>query len=387
MSWASHRETTRVEDQAYYLMGIFGVYMPTIYGERNNAFRRLQEEILKRDPDHTILVDSSTTVSISDPSWDWAYTARLMACTMTPGRRPRQPLAESPKSFLPSQSTSIPVLSPGQLAQRLHMSSAHTSLLPQISVAPDGIRLRIPIISIGDSLVAGFLACEHRVHNSEPQRLVLLLSPPIRDAPCLAANDLHYFVYGLYSRYQSYTLASCTVAREKCDKSWGERDPPSPTYYFIFANSVDPSSRINIRLGPCHDDCFFTECWSRRLHVNIAHTHSHAPCTWSREVGNMAHADTNPATQSVMAPLGVMAPESPVAQSISSWSRGEHDGRLTYRSVFDCSAGSCVGSLNVTLTFTPWWRHIDARSIALPPSYTVSINISSEMGTHGHTEI
>ncbi|KAI0364801.1 hypothetical protein BV20DRAFT_818448 [Pilatotrama ljubarskyi] len=30
--WASGRETTRVEDEAYSLMGIFGIHMPTIYG-------------------------------------------------------------------------------------------------------------------------------------------------------------------------------------------------------------------------------------------------------------------------------------------------------------------------------------------------------------------
>jgi hypothetical protein len=33
MSWASRRETTRVEDAAYSLMGLFGVNMPPLYGE------------------------------------------------------------------------------------------------------------------------------------------------------------------------------------------------------------------------------------------------------------------------------------------------------------------------------------------------------------------
>ena len=47
MWWASSRITTRVEDEAYCLMGIFDVNMPTIYGEGRNAFARLQEEILR----------------------------------------------------------------------------------------------------------------------------------------------------------------------------------------------------------------------------------------------------------------------------------------------------------------------------------------------------
>ncbi|PMD15037.1 hypothetical protein NA56DRAFT_355959 [Hyaloscypha hepaticicola] len=45
MSWASRRETTRLEDAAYCLLGIFGVNMPLLYGEGKNAFFRLQEEL------------------------------------------------------------------------------------------------------------------------------------------------------------------------------------------------------------------------------------------------------------------------------------------------------------------------------------------------------
>ncbi len=54
MSWASRRETTRQEDMAYCLLGIFGVNMALIYGEGANAFTRLQEEIIKRTNDLSI---------------------------------------------------------------------------------------------------------------------------------------------------------------------------------------------------------------------------------------------------------------------------------------------------------------------------------------------
>lgn len=55
MSWAARRETTRDEDQAYCLMGIFDVNMPLLYGEGGvKAFIRLQEEILKTSSDHTL---------------------------------------------------------------------------------------------------------------------------------------------------------------------------------------------------------------------------------------------------------------------------------------------------------------------------------------------
>jgi len=54
MSWASKRETTRVEDLAYSLMGLFGIYMPMLYGEGERAFIRLQEEIMRVSDDHSL---------------------------------------------------------------------------------------------------------------------------------------------------------------------------------------------------------------------------------------------------------------------------------------------------------------------------------------------
>ncbi|KAL1948045.1 hypothetical protein VTO73DRAFT_12120 [Trametes versicolor] len=54
MSWAADRETTRIEDEAYCLLGIFGVRMSPIYGEGRHAFLRLQEEIIRTIPDQSI---------------------------------------------------------------------------------------------------------------------------------------------------------------------------------------------------------------------------------------------------------------------------------------------------------------------------------------------
>ncbi|KAL8376498.1 hypothetical protein RB595_007541 [Gaeumannomyces hyphopodioides] len=54
MTWASKRQTTRVEDVAYCLLGIFNVNMPLLYGEGEKAFRRLQEEILRCIDDPSI---------------------------------------------------------------------------------------------------------------------------------------------------------------------------------------------------------------------------------------------------------------------------------------------------------------------------------------------
>ncbi|KAL8409678.1 hypothetical protein RB594_007939 [Gaeumannomyces avenae] len=55
MSWAAGRTTTRVEDRAYSLFGLFDVNLPPLYGERDKAFLRLQQEIIKQNPDLSIL--------------------------------------------------------------------------------------------------------------------------------------------------------------------------------------------------------------------------------------------------------------------------------------------------------------------------------------------
>jgi hypothetical protein len=62
MSWASKRETTRPEDLAYCLLGIFNVNMSPLYGEgAQKAFLRLQNEIMKTSTDLSILAWWSTS--------------------------------------------------------------------------------------------------------------------------------------------------------------------------------------------------------------------------------------------------------------------------------------------------------------------------------------
>lgn len=76
MSWAAGRDTSRVEDRAYSLMGLFHVNMPLLYGEGNKAFERLQLVILEKYADESIfawLPDSGEShmpelLLASDPS-------------------------------------------------------------------------------------------------------------------------------------------------------------------------------------------------------------------------------------------------------------------------------------------------------------------------------
>lgn len=82
MSWASQRRTTREEDIAYCLLGVFGVNMPLIYGEGSlKAFLRLQEEIMRNCDDQSIL------------AWGWGIA------TATSRPQATSYLAQTPQDF------------------------------------------------------------------------------------------------------------------------------------------------------------------------------------------------------------------------------------------------------------------------------------------------
>ena len=57
MSWAAHRRTTRAEDQAYSLLGLFQINMPMLYGEGEaKAFGRLVEAIYNATRDDSLFL-------------------------------------------------------------------------------------------------------------------------------------------------------------------------------------------------------------------------------------------------------------------------------------------------------------------------------------------
>lgn len=68
MSWASKRNTTRLEDEAYCLLGLFDINMPLLYDEGSKAFNRLQEEILKVSSDQTIFAWNGPERQLLAPS-------------------------------------------------------------------------------------------------------------------------------------------------------------------------------------------------------------------------------------------------------------------------------------------------------------------------------
>lgn len=126
MSWASKRETTRKEDIAYCLMGIFCINMPMLYGEGERAFIRLQEEIMRTSNDHSI----------------FAWKAKSSFSSTDIGI-----LATSPAAFIDSS----------DIVRHEFFSPAHDPF----TLSSKGVHLKLPLIiaeNWGECL--GILNCE-----------------------------------------------------------------------------------------------------------------------------------------------------------------------------------------------------------------------------------
>ncbi|RDX43447.1 HET-domain-containing protein [Lentinus brumalis] len=138
MSWAAGRQTTRPEDEAYCLLGIFDIHMPPLYGEGRRAFQRLQEAIMQKSIDSTLFAWSFGTkcsallapspgafacTGLSSFSPDTLY--KIYDYYMTQQDKPS-------RQGRPSDATAYPT----QLAG-----------IPTFEITPYGIRARLPVMT------------------------------------------------------------------------------------------------------------------------------------------------------------------------------------------------------------------------------------------------
>ncbi|KAI4958412.1 hypothetical protein J4E86_004012 [Alternaria arbusti] len=88
-SWMARRSTTRVEDEAYCLLGLLNINMPLLYGEGKKAFIRLQQAILSSSDDISLLT--------------WGYNCLLTHEQSCLARSPVQFLGYPKESKFPDQ--------------------------------------------------------------------------------------------------------------------------------------------------------------------------------------------------------------------------------------------------------------------------------------------
>ncbi|KAI1792774.1 HET-domain-containing protein [Ganoderma leucocontextum] len=153
MSWAAMRETTRKEDEAYSLLGIFDISMSTLYGEGARAFIRLQEKILKRIPDQSLF---AWTVSDQEVhSLQFPLTPKVVkenSYVMDAIEDDYSAFfAASPRSF--RNSNGIRPLSHSAFVERIGFNSP----LPTYTVSPYGIHTHFPLIPANHCFPPGLL--------------------------------------------------------------------------------------------------------------------------------------------------------------------------------------------------------------------------------------
>ncbi|KAK4447291.1 hypothetical protein QBC34DRAFT_467909 [Podospora aff. communis PSN243] len=159
MSWAAKRETTRPEDRAYSLLGIFGVNMPLLYGEGSRSFARLQQEIVKTTHDKSILAHRSggSAFAGSPDSFD-------MNAIMGPDTAVHVPLAivklDYRRPWLSSKSSVVEMRSNGKSVEMSML------LCPVRSDDPSGIDSDLPL---SDGLSRPAVLLRQLRTNSKPK--------------------------------------------------------------------------------------------------------------------------------------------------------------------------------------------------------------------------
>ncbi|KAI6030182.1 heterokaryon incompatibility protein-domain-containing protein [Pisolithus marmoratus] len=150
LSWAANRVTTRVEDQAYSLMGLFGVFMPVLYGEGNHAFKRLQLEIMRTSNDQSIF------------AWDkQRFTGGV--------------LADSPSFF--AGLSDVRTVDPEEFVHGCVLDGERPE--HSYTVTNSGIRICLPVVPYvvpqhpSHQYLEALLACCHSYSN-EPLKITLL---------------------------------------------------------------------------------------------------------------------------------------------------------------------------------------------------------------------
>ncbi|KAI0717113.1 hypothetical protein C8Q76DRAFT_424897 [Earliella scabrosa] len=133
-------------------MGLFGVNMPTLYGEGKDAFRRLQEEIMKRIPDHTLF------------AWGGVLPERTMPGRLVPDALKAENffLAPSPAAFV-SSANMVSI----SLDKAIKAAAKYMNVLPsgvrhagELTITSYGVRCHDPLLVRGQVYHLAILACQ-----------------------------------------------------------------------------------------------------------------------------------------------------------------------------------------------------------------------------------
>ena len=296
MSWAAGRQTTREEDRAYSMLGIFGVNIPIIYGEGSYAFYRLQEAIINEIPDQTIFAwhlcppqPSLLPETFSRPS---DAHRRMAAAPSTMDKElPKLPvnalyhlrqylLANSPDDF--ANSSDLVPLSPQELVEILYTTPADA--IQAFKSTAYGISTRLPLVQFtqpsSPSDSAAYLAVLACKFGGSKSLVALLLRPNDISSSVQASQYIVGMVLGPDSEVPptpSDLLSS----------------PPSLDSSYVRATVLTPEQAASFRDTFAYVDVFIANRPSRAQHkrehdlplyrdmASIGERFQVAACGWS----------------------------------------------------------------------------------------------------------
>ncbi|KAI0656703.1 hypothetical protein C8Q70DRAFT_311003 [Cubamyces menziesii] len=224
MSWAAGRDTTRPEDKAYSLMGLFDVNMPVLYGEgADKAFRRLQQEIIRDSFDHSIFAWGVRSPSSNFPPWPYyqpkvkhAHSDKLV-CRLFWSHGAL--LASSPDDF--RYSAGLKGESLVKLTDALRLSDIGE---PHFYPTNYGIRIQLPLCFLGarDSwqLYHALLACSTLSDPDARIGLLLLRIPGTDVYYCMNISDLEARSSEVRSRAVEHSKLSLQSRRPIFPSAW-----------------------------------------------------------------------------------------------------------------------------------------------------------------------
>jgi hypothetical protein len=217
MSWAAKRETTRIEDRAYSLLGLFDVNMPLLYGEGKKSFIRLQEEIMEISDDQSLF------------AWKATEEDYIMSCQGL--------LAGSPAHFMGCDR----ITSYGDML-------ATTAY----SMTNKGLQIELPLMP-GDKLTDTFTAilnCKEHKDQFLPHHLGIYLK-------CFSAERNQFcrikpnIISGLHRHLVSEIRASTVYIRRNFPNSVYDQDRYRQRKIYI----TDPPAPLSLsKIHPSHHD-------------------------------------------------------------------------------------------------------------------------------------
>ncbi|KAH7174390.1 heterokaryon incompatibility protein-domain-containing protein [Fusarium flagelliforme] len=179
MSWVSHRQTSRPEDIAYCMLGIFDINMPLLYGEGDKAFIRLQEEIIRFSNDQSIFC------------WHWSreHVPSDWSSILSP----------SPKAFENSGS--------------YHQAWGGDDSL-SYTISNSGLSIKLKLVDVA-SMHNTWPSKNERPHGPKSARVLALLDVQCRDTSCRAAIALQQ--PPLSRRFVRSPFPPCPIPIDNCD--------------------------------------------------------------------------------------------------------------------------------------------------------------------------